>query len=51
MKTKKRLRPWATHTLEAIEGIAIGILIIAGFCYTFEALTGFNPLWILGGLH
>lgn len=46
--TRRRLRPWVIHTLEAVEGIAFGIVIIAMFCYVFEAMTGFNPLWLLG---
>lgn len=49
MKKKyKTLRPWVWNVIAAIEGITIAILIIIAFCYTFEALTGFNPLW-LGG--
>ena len=46
---KKTLRPWAYHTLEALEGIIIAIFLIVGFCYTFQAMTGFNPLWLIGG--
>lgn len=48
--TKRRLRPWVIHTFEAIEGIVFGLMIIAGFCYAFEAFTGFNPLWLLGAM-
>ena len=44
----KTLRPWVWATIDAITGIAFGIMIIVAFCYALEAACGFNPLW-LGG--
>lgn len=44
----KTLRPWAMHTLEAIEGLILAIIIASFFLLIFYALTGFNLLWLIG---
>lgn len=48
MEKHRRLRPWVIHTLEAVEGLVMALMIIAGFCCVIEAMTGFNPMWLLG---
>lgn len=48
--THRRLRPWAVMTVSVFLGVTCALLLIIFFCYTIEALTGFNPLWLTGSM-
>lgn len=48
--THRRLRPWAVMTVSVFLGVVGALLFIICACYTFEALTGFNPLWLTGSM-
>ena len=46
----RRLRPWVWTAIGIITGAVIACMCIACFCMTIEALTGFNPMWLLGSM-
>lgn len=49
MTTQRQLRPWVWNLLSFITGLIVTIGIIWGFCMTFEAMIGINPIDIVRG--
>ena len=47
---RRRLRPWVVKTLEIMTGAGICLALLVMWCYVAEAVTGFNPLWLLGAM-
>lgn len=50
MTMHRHLRPWVWVALGVITGIMTGILFIICAAATIEAITGFNPLWLIGSM-
>lgn len=48
--TRRRLRPWVVMAISVFVGTTVALMLIIALCATFEALTGFNPLWLMGSM-
>lgn len=50
MTRRRHLRPWAWTAIHITAGTAFALIFCALWCYVIEAMTGFNPLWLVGAL-